>query len=97
MRTIVLLLASVLAALLMAGCSEPNLQKDSKAEPQNDANTRQATSEQEKTVVVNEGMSKKEEEKLNKRLAELEDKVEQKNAEPEAESAEDQALEAAED
>jgi hypothetical protein len=102
MRNIVLLLPSVLAALLMVGCSEPNVQKDKEAERQNDANTRQATSEQEKTVVVNEGMSKKEEEKLNERLAELEDKVEQENAEPkatepEAESAEDQALEAAQD
>lgn len=47
--------------------------------------------------MVNEGMSKKEEEKLNERLAELEDKVEQEPTEPEAESAEDQALEAAQD
>ena len=58
---------------------------------------RQATPEQEKTVVVNEGLSKKEEEKLNERLAELEDKVEQGNVEPETESAEDRALEAAQD
>jgi len=53
---------------------------------------------------VNEGMSKKEEEKLNERLADLEDKVEQESTQQEAaepgpatESAEDQALEAAQD
>jgi hypothetical protein len=101
MRKIVLLLASVLAALLMAGCSEPDVQQG-KPEQQDASKTQQATTEQEKTVVVNEGMSKKEEEKLNERLAELEDKVEQGNVQPEAtepesESAEDQVLEAAQD
>ncbi len=101
MRTTVFLLAVMAAALLMTGCSsEPNA-------------TQQAAPEQEKKVVkVNEGMSKKEEEKLNERLAELEEKLEEEpkqepqqepvtqgDGEPEqaAESAEDQALEAAED
>jgi hypothetical protein len=65
---------------------------------------KQVAPEQGKTVVVNEGMSKKEEEKLNERLADLEDKVEQENTqqeatgpEPATETAEDQALEAAQD
>jgi hypothetical protein len=102
MISTVLLLVLVLAAILMAGCSEPNMQKDN-AERQS-ASKQQATPEQEKTVVVNEGMSKKKEEKLNKRLADLEDKVEQENTrqeatepEPATETAEDQALEAAQD
>jgi hypothetical protein len=102
-KTILLLLV---AALLMAGCSEPNAQQD-KAKRQN-ASGEQAAPQQEKTVVVNEGMSEKEEEKLNERLAELEaqvdDQTEQETANQEAsqpnenaESAEDQALEAARD
>lgn len=63
MRKVVVLLAVMAAALLMTGCSEPNA-------------TQQAAPEQEKKVVkVNEGMSKEEEEKLNERLAELEEKV----------------------
>jgi outer membrane murein-binding lipoprotein Lpp len=101
MRKTVLLLAVMAAALLMAGCSEPNVQQD-KPQRESASKEQRAAPEQEKTVVVNEGMSKKEVEKLNERLAELEDKVEQENAqpeatEPEAESAEDQALEAAQD
>ncbi len=103
MRSTVLLLVWVLAAILMAGCSEPNVQKDD-AERQNAPKEKQAAPEQGKTVVVNEGMSKKEEEKLNERLADLEDRVEQENTQQEAaepepamESAEDQALEAAQD
>jgi hypothetical protein len=100
MRKTVLLLASVVAALLMAGCSEPDARQD-------EAN-RQDTPEQEKTVVVNEGMSKKEEEKLNERLADLEKKVDEKPQQEtpnqgagesgqDAESPEDQALEAAQE
>ncbi len=103
MRSTVLLLVWVLAAILMAGCSEPNVQKDD-AERQNAPKEKQAAPEQGKTVVVNEGMSKKEEEKLNERLADLEDKVEQENTqqeaaepEPASETSEDQALEAAQD
>ena len=104
----VLLLAVLATALLTAGCSEPNVQQD-KAGRQNAPNKQQAAPEQEKTVVVNEGMSKKEEEKLNERLAELEKKVDGKQPEQEATnqdvsepeqvaaSAEDQALEAAQD
>ena len=100
MKKMVLLLAMMAAAVLMAGCSEPNAQQPNAK--------KQASSEQEKTVVVNEGMSKKEEEKLNERLAELEKKV---DGEPQqetvnqggsesdqvAESPEDQALEAAQE
>ena len=94
MRKTVLLLAVTAAALLMTGCSGPNA-------------TQQAAPEQEKKV-VNEGMSKEEEEKLNERLAELEEKVDEEpqqetatqgGSEPDqaAESAEDQALEAAQE
>jgi hypothetical protein len=98
MRKTVFLLAMMAAVLLMTGCSEPNA-------------TQQAAPEQEKKI-VNEGMSK-EEEKLNERLAELEEKVDEQpqqepqqepvtqggSSEPEqaAESAEDQALEAAQE
>src|SRR4028118_2168449 len=97
MRSTVLLLVWALAAILMVGCSEPNVQKDD-AERQNASKEKQAAPEQAKTVVVNEGMSKKEEEKLNERLADLEDKVGQENTQQEAtEPAEDQALEAAQD
>jgi hypothetical protein len=101
MRKTISLLTVLVSALLMAGCSEPNVQKD-EAERQNASKEKQAAPEQETTVVVNEGMSKKEEEKLNERLADLEDKVEQENTQQEAneqetESAEDQALEAAQD
>jgi sugar-specific transcriptional regulator TrmB len=99
MRKTVFLLAVMAAALLMAGCSGPN-------------ETQQAAPEQEKKV-VNEGMSKEEEEKLNERLAELEEKLdEESQQEPQqetatqeggseieqaAESAEDQALRAAQE
>src|ERR687894_1863338 len=77
MRRIVLLLV-VMAALLIAGCSEPNVQQDK----------------------IQEGMSKKQEEKLNQRIANLEDKVKDQSAEQttqEAESAKDSALAAAQD
>jgi hypothetical protein len=60
-----------LAAILVAGCSE-----------QSDASRNsQAGSQKPKTVVVNEGMSKEGEEKLNERLAALEDKVNDQSAE----------------
>lgn len=97
----------VLAAILATGCSEQEAQsgqggdaakKESQAEPQKP-----------KTVVVNEGMSKEEEEKLNDRIAALEKEAkeepaeqptqEAENAEPtqQAESAEDAARAAVED
>jgi|SRR5215210_127492 len=102
MKKSVLLLAMVAAALLVAGCSEPKVQGD-KAARQN-----ASKKQQEKTVVVNEGMSKKEEKKLEKRLADLEEKVDDKAqqeganqevSEPQqdAEGTEEQALEAAQD
>ncbi len=77
MRRTVLLLAVMAAALLMAGCSEPNVQQDN----------------------ARGGMSK-EEDKLNQRIAELEDKVNDQSTEQpsqETESAEDAALAAAQD
>ncbi|MDQ4129152.1 MAG: hypothetical protein M3151_14590 [Actinomycetota bacterium] len=108
MRKTVLLLAMLAAALIMAGCGGPTMQQD-KAKRQSASKEQQAAPEKEKTVVVNEGMSEKEEKELNERLAELEEKVndqpQQESAnqevseEPEqdAESAEQEALEAAQD
>lgn len=102
----------MLAAILAAGCSEQEAtsgQQD-KAERQSDAPKQaQVESQKPKTVVVNEGMSKEEEDKLNERIAALEDEAngepaeqstqEAENAEPtqEAESAEDAARAAAQD
>ena len=61
----ILAVTMLLAAIAIAGCSE-----------QGDAPERnQADDQRPKTVVVNEGMSKEEEEKLNERLADLEDEV----------------------
>jgi outer membrane murein-binding lipoprotein Lpp len=77
MRKTVLLLAMIAAALLMAGCSQPNVQQDK----------------------AHEGMSKKED-KLNQRIADLEEKVNDQSAKQptqEAESAELTALAAAQD
>lgn len=96
MRKVVVLLAVMAAALIMTGCSEPSA-------------TQQAAPEQQKKVVkVNEGMSKEEEEKLNERLAELEEKVaeqpqQESRQEPQQEpvtqagSEPEQAAESAED
>jgi hypothetical protein len=77
------------AAILVVGCSEKS-----------DAPKKgQEGNQKPKTVVVNEGMSKKEEDKLNQRLADLEDKVNDQSAEEqpmqETESAEDPARAAA--
>jgi hypothetical protein len=53
----------VVAAFLIAGCSEQS----------NAPKKAQEGNQKPKTVVVNEGMSKEEEEKLNQRLADLEE------------------------
>jgi hypothetical protein len=58
-------IATIVLTILVVGCSEQN----------NAPKKVQGDSKKPKTVVVNKGMSKKEEDKLNKRLAELEDKV----------------------
>src|SRR5215211_61227 len=74
----------VAAAILVVGCSEQS------GDPKKD----QAGSQKPKTVVVNKGMSKEEEVKLNQRLAELEQKVNDKTAEQptqDTESTEDAA------
>jgi hypothetical protein len=55
----------LVATFLAVGCSEQN----------NAPEQVQKDSQKPKTVVVNEGMSKEEEEKLNERLADLEDEV----------------------
>jgi len=81
MRKTVLLLAMVTAALLMAGCGYINGdqaegQSPKKKQPSLEQEGTVAVKEKPKTVKVNEGLSKKEEEKLNERLDELEKKVE---------------------
>ena len=75
MKKTMLLLAMVVAALLMAGCSEPTSQGD---EAEGQSPKKQASPKKENTVVVNEGMSKKEEKELQQRLADLEDKIDDK-------------------
>jgi len=78
----------MVAAILVAGCSE-----------QSEAPKKgQADNQKPKTVVVNKGMSKEEEEKLNERISELEKKVDDQSAEQptqDTESAEDSARAAA--
>ena len=73
----------VATAILVAGCSEkeaPSGQQN-QAQRQNDAPKSQAKSQEPKTVVVNEGMSKEEEEKLNERIAALEDEANDESTE----------------
>jgi hypothetical protein len=101
MKNTILLVAVVAATLLIVGCSVLTPQGD-QAEGQS-PKKKQVSPEQEKTVVVNKGMSKKEEKELQKRLADLEDKVDKANektgnkeaSEPEqdAQSTEEQASE----
>ena len=105
---VVLLSVMAAALLLMAGCGEQEAPQQDNAKRQN-ASKEQAAPEKARTVVVNEGMSKKEEEKLNERLAELEEKVdeqprqettdqgESEEAEQGSGGAEEQALQAARD
>src|SRR5215211_1673029 len=78
----------MVAAILVAGCSE---QREAPKKGQED-------NQKPKTVVVNKGMSKEEEEKLNERISELEKKVDDQSAEQptqDTESAEDSARAAA--
>jgi hypothetical protein len=102
MKKTVLLLTIVGAAILMAGCSYINGDEAGRQSPKK----KQPSAKQEKTVVVNDGMSKKEEKKLQKRLDDLEKKVNDKAkeqtgnneaSEPEQDVQinEEQALEAA--
>jgi micrococcal nuclease len=86
MKKTVLLLAMVTAALLMAGCGYMNGdqaegQSPKKKQPSLEQEGTVAVKEKPKTVMVNEGLSKKEEEKLNERLDELEKKVESQDEE----------------
>ena len=74
----------VAAAILVVGCSE---QSNAPKKVQDD-------SQKPKTVVVDKGMSKEEEEKLNQCIAELEEKVDDQSAEQstqDTESTEDTA------
>jgi hypothetical protein len=80
----------MVTTMLVLGCSEQNNAPEQVREDR----------QKPKTVVVNEGMSKEEEEKLNQRLADLENKANDESAEQptqETESAEDSALAAAQD
>ena len=86
MKKTVLLLALVAAALLMAGCNyingnEAGGQSPEKKQPSLEQEGTVALKEKPKTVMVNEGLSKKEEEKLNERLDKLEKKVESQDEE----------------
>ena len=99
----------MLMAILMAGCSEEGAigGQQSEAQRQGDApKSSQEGSQKPKTVVVNEGMSKEEEEELNERIAALEEEADEESAdqptqEPEniepTQGAEDAARAAAED
>ena len=102
MKKTVLLLAMVAATLLMAGCSYINGDEAGRQSPKK----KQASAKQEKTVVVNDGMSKKEEKELQKRLDDLEKKVNEKSkqktgnkeaseSEQDVQSTEEQASESA--
>jgi hypothetical protein len=86
MKKTVLLLAMVAAALLMAGCSyingdqaEGQGPKNKESPPEQEATV--SLEEKPRTVMVNEGLSKNEEEKLNERLDELEKKVDSQDEE----------------
>ena len=81
----------VTMAILAAGCSEQEATsgQQNKAERQNEAPKKsQVESQKPKTVVVNEGMSKEEEEKLNERIAALEDEANEGSAEQPTQEAE---------
>ena len=75
----------MLVAVLAAGCSG----QDSTNEQQSDTPKRQANNQKPKTVVVNEGMSKEEEEKLNDRIAALEEEANEEPADQPTQEAED--------
>lgn len=83
----ILAVTMLLAAITIAGCSE-----------RGDAPERnRADSQRPKTVVVNEGMSKEEEERLNERLADLEEKVNDQSTEQQPGGQPTQEIEIAED
>jgi hypothetical protein len=86
MKKPVLLLTTVAAALVMAGCSyidgdqaEGQGPKNKESPPEQEATV--SLEEKPRTVMVNEGLSKNEEEKLNERLDELEKKVDSQDEE----------------
>ena len=83
----ILAVRMLLAAITIAGCSE-----------RGDAPERnRADSQRPKTFVVNEGMSKEEEERLNERLADLEEKVNDQSTEQQPGGQPTQEIEIAED
>ena len=88
-------------AILAAGCSGQGAtgEQQSEEQRQNDApKESQAESQKPKTVVVNEGMSKEEEEKLNERIAALEEEANEESAEqPTQEAQEVEPTQEAED
>jgi hypothetical protein len=87
MARVAAVLLVVLAAIVVAGCSE---QSDASGEDR-------AGGQKPKTVVVNEGMSKDEEERLNERLADLEDEVNDQSTEQQPGEQPTQEIEIAED
>ena len=109
-RFIVVLMV-LLALIGAAGCNDsPDKSNDQSSSQKQNGVAKNDDSEKPKTVVVNEGMSKKEEKKLNERLDELEKKVEEQDKagsekttpqptsqpEPTQQQVEDQVLAAAE-
>lgn len=75
----------LLTAILAAGCSE---QEAPSGQQNGAAKESQAESQKPRTVVVNEGMSKEEEEKLNERIAALEEEANEESAEQPTQEAE---------
>src|SRR5215203_3131118 len=74
-KTALLLVISAVAIVVaVAGCSDAN-QHSGGSSPRKGKVANKEDNRKPKTVVVNEGMSKKEEKKLNQRLDELEKKV----------------------
>ena len=86
LATAILLATTILAA----GCSGEGATggQQNEAQRQNDAPKGQADSQKPKTVVVNEGMSKEEEDKLNERIAALEEEANDGSAEQPTQEAE---------
>lgn len=89
-----LLTAALVATLVFAaGCSgqEAPSGQQNESQRRGEAAQSQADAPKPKTVVVSEGMSKEEEEKLSDRIADLEDEVNEQSVEKSTQQAEDAA------
>lgn len=72
---LLLVFVAVAMAVVVAGCSDTTKQDGSGSAPRKGNVASKEDNQKPKTVVVNKGMSKKQEEELNKRLDKLEKKV----------------------